>query len=102
MLGGRIDKKGFVISTVIIGIMIFLGNHLAWAWSALDTAKLQGYSISEILLLWKILGASHATVSYILDLIAGYVLTLAIGFRIIKGTYGKSVGSYSIRKMNLQ
>lgn len=102
MLGGRIDKKGFVISTVIIGIMIFLGNHLAWAWSALDTAKLQGYSIGEIVLLWKLLPASHATISYILDLIAGYVLTFAIGFRIIKGTYRKSVGSYCIKKMNLQ
>ena len=98
MLGGRIDKKGFIISTVIIGIMIFVGNHLAWAWSALDTAKLQGYSIGEIVLLLKILGASHATMSYILDLIAGYVLTLAIGFKIIRGTYRKSVGSYSIKK----
>lgn len=102
MLGGHIDKKGFVISTVIIGIMIFLGNHLAWAWSALDTAKLQGYSIGEIVVLWKILSTSHATVSYILNLIAGYVLTFVIGFKIIKGTYQKSVGSYSIRKMNLQ
>jgi len=102
MLGGHIDKKGFAISTVIIGIMIFLGNHLAWAWAALDTAKMQGYSIGEILLLWKILDASHATMSYILDLIAGYILTFAIGFKLIKSTHRKSVGSYCIKKMNLQ
>ena len=102
MLGIRIDKKGFVISTIVTGIMIFLGNHLAWAWAAMDAAKLQGYSIGEILLFWKIMRATNLTTNYLIDLIAGYAITYALGFRIIKATYRKSIGSYCLRKMNLQ
>jgi len=102
MLGTRIDKKGFVISTVVTCLMIFLGNHLAWAWAVLDTAKLQGYSIGEILVLVKILKTSNAITSYLLELLVGYVLTYTIGFRIVKATYRKSIGSYCLKKMNLQ
>ena len=102
MLGIRIDKKGFAISTIVAAIMIFLGNHLACAWSILDTAKLEGYSLSEILLLWKIIRSSNMMISYFINLIAGYLITFALGFRIIKSTYRKSIGSYCLRKMNLQ
>lgn len=102
MLGTRIDKKGFIVSSIIIFIMIFLGNHLAWVWAVLDTATLQGYSISEILMLTKILHSSNAVSHYFWDLIAGYIFTGAIGFRTIKRTYHKSISCYFMRKMNLQ
>ena len=102
MLGIRIDKKGFVISSTIAAIMIFLGNHLAWAWAAMDTAKLQGYSIGEILLLWNIIRSTNMMTSYFINLIAGYVITFILGYKIIKATYRKSIGSYCLRKMNLQ
>ena len=102
MLGIRIDKKGFVISSLIAAIMIFLGNHLACAWAIMDSAKLEGYSISEILVLWKIIGSSSVLVSYFINLVTGYLITFALGFKIIKSTYRKSVGSYCLRKMNLQ
>ena len=102
MLGIRIDKKGFVISTVITAIMIFLGNHLACAWSIMDVAKLEGHSIGEILLLWNILRSSNILTTYVINLIAGYLITFALGFKIIKSTYRKSIGSYSLRKMNLK
>lgn len=102
MLGIRIDKKGFFITTVIATIMIFLGNHLACAWSIMDAAKLEGYSIGEILLLWKIMRSTNMMTSYVINLIAGYAITFALGFKIIKSTYRRSIGSYCLRKMNLQ
>lgn len=102
MLGIRIDKKGFIISTVIACIMIFLGNHLACSWSIMDAAKLDGHSIGEILLLWNIIRSSNMIITYVISLIAGYLITFALGFKIIKSTYRKSIGSYSLRKMNLQ
>lgn len=102
MLGIRIDKKGFIISTTITAIMIFLGNHLACAWSIMDAAKLEGHSIGEILLLWNIIRSSNLITTYVINLIAGYLITFALGFRIIKSTYRRSIGSYSLRKMNIQ
>ena len=102
MFGIRIDKKGFIISSVIAGIMIFFGNHLACAWSIMDVAKLEGYSIGEIVLLWNIMRSSDMLTTYLINVVAGYLITFALGFRIIKATYKKSVGSYCIRKMNLQ
>ena len=102
MLGIRIDKKGFVISTLITAIMIFLGNHLACAWSIMDVAKAEGYSVGEILYLWKILRSHNMTITYFVKLIAGYAITFALGFKIIKATYRNSIGSYCLRKMNLQ
>ena len=102
MLGIRIDKKGFVISTIVAAIMIFLGNHLAWAWAAMDAAKLQGYSIGEILLFCEIMQETNVTINYVINLIAGYAITFALGYKIIKMTHRKSIGSYCLRKMNLQ
>lgn len=97
-LGKRLDKKGFIISSCIIAVMIFLSNHVAWAWSILDAAKLEGYSISEILLLWKILNHTQGTVHYAMDLVIGYILSFVLGFKVIRSNYDSSVGNYSIKK----
>ena len=102
MLGIRIDKKGFAISTAIACIMIFLGNHLSWSWAIMDAAKLEGYSIGEILLLFKIMRASNFTTNYVVNLLVGYVITYVLGNKIIRMTYRKSMGSYCLRKLNLQ
>lgn len=101
LLGKRLDKKGFIICTVIICIMVFLGNHLGWAWSSLDMENLQSYSMKEVLLLKEVWNSTDKTIRYILEMLAGYVLTFALAFQIIKGTYRRSTGTYSIKKMEL-
>lgn len=98
ILGGRLDKKGFIISSVIIVIMMFLGNHLAWAWSALDRGRMAGFSDPEILLLWKLLIKENFVFNYCLDLILSFVFTLILGYPLIKKMYRACVGSYSIKK----
>lgn len=98
MFGGRIDKKGFIISTIVICFMVFLANHLAWAWSALDTAKLKGYSVGEIFLLWEVLNDFQVITRYFIDLLVGYGLTFLLGFKKIKRTYRGSIGAYSLKK----
>lgn len=102
MCGIRIDRKGFAISTAIACIMIFLGNHLAWSWAIMDAAKLKGYSIGEILLLFKIMRVSNFTVNYVANLLASYAITYILSNKIIRTTYQKSMVSYCLRKLNLQ
>lgn len=58
--------------------------------------------MGEILLLWKIMRASNFTLNYVVNLIAGYVITYVLGNKIIRMTYRKSIGSYCLRKLNLQ
>lgn len=98
MLGGRVDKKGFIICTVLAAIMIPVANHLAWVWSAMDLAKKYGYSMGQTLLLWPLVEESNATVRYILDILLGYFSTFIIGFKIVKGVYRRAVSAYSIKK----
>ncbi len=97
-LGSRIDKKGFLISNIIICVMIFLANHFAWAWNALDAAKSAGYSVGEIVLLWDVLSEFSVTARYIFDLVIGFGLSFILGFKIIKKTYKESIGVYSLKK----
>lgn len=98
ILGKRISKKGFFITMALSVIMIFLGNHIAWVWTAYDAGVLIKYSTSESLLLWKFLTDKGYVISYLIDLILGYLCTLILGYRIIKKTYRNSIGGYTLKK----
>ena len=47
MLGGHLDKKGVVISSVIMVVMIYFGNRIAWSWDAYDALKDQGFTFFD-------------------------------------------------------
>lgn len=98
LLGGRLDRKGFIISSVIIIVMMILGNHIAWVWSALDRGRIAGFSDGEIILLWKLLIKENFVLNYLIDLFLSFLFTLILGSPLVKKIYRDCVGSYSIKK----
>ena len=53
MLGGHLDKKGVVISSVIMVVMIYFGNRIAWSWDAYDALKDQGFTFLTVTSIWE-------------------------------------------------
>ena len=47
ILGGHLDKKGVVGSAIIMLIMIYFANKVAWSWDAYSALKDYGRSFTE-------------------------------------------------------
>lgn len=100
MFGKHLDKKGVFTSIIIVILVIFFANRLAWSWEAYDALKSYGYTFADIhRSLGEILEASELTASYYGDLVMGYVLTVLCSIGTIIRTYKNSVGSYTVKKM---
>lgn len=101
MLGGHLDKKGVIGSVIIMILMIFFANKIAWSWEAYDSLKIYGWSFTEIFRnLGSILSDSDLVGSYIGDLAVGYLLTALASYKNIMNAFRASGGSYTINKMN--
>lgn len=99
MFGKHLDRKGVIGSVVIMVIMIFFANKIAWAWEATTALSEYGYSFSICYrALGEILESSDLTGNYYGDLIIGYVLTLVSSYRNIISAFRTSAGSYTIKK----
>lgn len=99
MLGGCLDKKGVIGSVIIMIIMVYLANKLAWAWDAYDALSIYGWSFGECFqYLGEILAESDLTGSYFGDLAIGYVLTAIASGKNIADAFRASTGSYTIKK----
>ena len=48
LLGGHLDRKGVIISTVMMMVMIFFANRLSWTWDAYDALNDEGYTFSAV------------------------------------------------------
>lgn len=99
LLGGHLDRKGVIISTVMMLVMIFFANRLSWTWDAYDALKDEGYTFSECYqYLDNILDLSELTGSYYSELFIGYGLTLLCSVRRIIDAFRTSSGSYRMKK----
>lgn len=99
LLGGHLDRKGVIISTVIMLVMIFFANRLSWTWDVYDALKDEGYTFSECYqYLDNILDLSELTGSYYSELFIGYGLTLLCSVRRIIDAFRTSNGSYRMKK----
>ncbi|MCI8639161.1 MAG: hypothetical protein HFG41_08475 [Coprococcus sp.] len=91
LLGGRLDKKGVVGSVVIMLIMIYVSNKVAWTWDAYDSLKDYGWSFAEIFQeLNYIIEESDLMGGYITDLVIGYILTIVASFKSIAAAFRAS------------
>jgi len=99
MFGGRLDKKGFITSLIISGIVIILSNHIAWAWTLSDIGLKAGYSYKDIFLSKKLFSLIGYTFKYFESLILGFAVSFALGYKMIKSKYRTSIGGYSIKKI---
>lgn len=101
LLGGLLDKKGVIGSVIIMFIMIFFANKIAWSWDAYSALKDYGWSFTEIYQeLGYILKETELTGSYYGDLAIGYLLTIFCSAKTIVNAFRESTGSYSIKKVD--
>lgn len=84
LLGKKLDVKGVISCVVIMILMIFFANKLAWSWEIYDVFTTEyGYEITffdAFLSADEIIKASELTSSYYKDLIIGYGLTALASF----------------------
>jgi len=101
MLGGHLDRKGVIGSVIIMLVMIYIGNKIAWSWKAFDALKEYGYTFSDCFRgLGDILDASDLYGDYCTDLVIGYLLTALCSYKNIINAFRASRGSYKMNKMN--
>lgn len=99
LLGGHLDKKGVIGSVIIMIVMIYFANKLAWSWEVYDAFKEYGISFSDAYRnLSAVLTEYDLTGSFYGDLIIGYLLTAVASFRSIVSTFKASTGSFTIHK----
>ena len=101
ILGGHLDKKGVVGSAIIMLIMIYFANKVAWSWDAYSALKDYGWSFTECYQnLGYILDETDLVGSYYGELVIGYILTILCSAKSIINAFRESSGSYSIKKIN--
>lgn len=101
LLGKHLDKKGVIGSVIIMVVMIYFANKLAWTWDAYDAFKsTYDVTFSEIYQeIGAIIQESDLTGSYYTDLIIGYFLTILCSIKNIIGAFRASTGSYTMKKV---
>lgn len=98
LLGGYLDRKGVIGSTIIMVVMIFFANKLAWAWDAYAALEAYDWSFGECYQdLGYILAQTELTGSYYGDLAVGYLLTALCSAKTIIGAFNSSAGKYTIK-----
>lgn len=102
MLGKHLDLKGVISSLVIVLIMIFLANKLAWSWEIYD-AYAPYYDITffdAFISADEIIAENDLTGTYYGELFIGYLLMVVGSISNIIAAFKASTGSYSMKKMN--
>lgn len=99
MLGKHLDKKGVIGSVIVMFVMIYFANRIAWTWEAYDVLKEYGAGFFDVYRgLGEIISESDLTANYYGDLAIGYVLTIVCSFREIMNTFRASTGSFTMKK----
>ena len=98
LLGGHLDRKGVIGSVIIMLVMIFLANKVAWAWEVYAAWGDYGWSFSECFrYLNQILTEYDLMGAYVGDLVIGYILTILCSIRSIIQAFKTSGGDYTIK-----
>lgn len=101
LLGKNLDRKGVVGSVIIMIIVLYFANRVAWSLEAYTVFKESGATFSDCYRsLSDILELADATGAYIKDLLIGYGLTALASYRNIIDAFKSSSGSFSIKKVN--
>lgn len=92
LLGKSLDIKGAIVTVIIMIIMIFLANKLAWSMDAYDALKDYGWTFFDSFQnLDYILEESELTSAYIKDLVIGYFLTALSSFKLIINAFSSAM-----------
>ncbi len=97
-LSGFLDKKGQIISLVIVMLMIFFANYMYYALDYCIYNSAGSDSLGNILAAFRevpgYLTTSGKWTDFILSLIIGYGLAIWSGFKVIKLVFSKDDSTY--------
>lgn len=100
LMGKQLDRKGVISCIVLLIVMIYFSNKLAWSIDGYLALKEYDWTFGEVFQnLSIILAESDLTGSYFRDLGLGFLLTAAASFSSIINAFRASNGSYRIRKI---
>ena len=101
LLGKHLDKKGVVCSVVIMLLVIYLANRIAWAWDAYDAYKVIDFTFADCYrYLPEILEENDAVGYYVGNLLIGYLLTVLCSLRSIIQAFRATSYNYRIRRID--
>ncbi len=101
LLGGCLDKKGVLLSTVMSLALIYLANHISWSWAIYDVfvENNMGWTFGEIFgQLHYILEQLEASGSFWGDMAMGVFLSIVASVVRIISAFKQSSGSYTMEK----
>ena len=98
LLGGKLTKKGVIISVVIMIVMTYVGDRVAWAIMIareLETDVFYGYRLLPLLLSEEVIDMT----SYVLELVLLYALLLVGAIPTIQNAMRKDKVAGTIGKL---
>ena len=101
ILSGYLNRRGVLISIIVIIISIWLSNKIAWTLNIYDTLK-ESYSIIKCFInLNSMLIKLNLKNSYHISLIFGYLIGILGSYKIIYKSLRKTSGKYILKKVNI-
>lgn len=99
-LGGCLDLKGVIASIVVVMIMVFVSNKLAWSWSAYSALKDSGWTFFDCFReLDYIIETLELKGSYTSDLVVGFLISAIGCVRSFINAVKGSTGSFTFKKL---
>lgn len=101
MFGKHLDKKGVISCIVMMLVMIFFANKIAWSWEIFDVYS-PYYDVTFFdcfLSADEVIAESDLTVAYYGELVIGYLLTVVASYKDIIAAFKTSTGSFSMKKV---
>lgn len=100
MLGKHLDKKGVIVCTITLLVMVYFATKLTWSLVFFGELKAYDWSFSEIFQqFYYILTESEIKGAFFKELGVGYFLTILATVVYIVRAFKNSTGSYRIRKV---
>lgn len=107
MLGKCLDKKGVIVSIIVMLIMIYFANRVAWTWEAYEAFKGYDGNFNGINFTFGGIFQSIETMikeidcekEYYLDLVIGYILTIFCSASTMFHAFKGSSGNAKVKKI---
>lgn len=107
MLGKCLDKKGVVVSVIVMFIMIYFANRVAWTWEAYGVFQEYGSELNGVNFTFgeifqsieKMIKEIDCERQYYADLVIGYLLTLFCSASTMFHAFKGSSGNAQVKKL---
>lgn len=100
LLGGRMDRRGVIISVAFTVVSVFLANRISWIYEMGYMFELSGYGlVDSFLYLEPLLVEMGELEFYLRDLVVAYAVLVIMKYEEVIKKYHASGGDYKIEKL---